>query len=83
VATPPALREKRGMPKKRNTLCNVTDFVTKMVVFVTATVEHPRTEHGKPFDLLNLPHFLSEYLPDYLDWFQSGSAHHSRTVPGS
>lgn len=38
------------------------------------TVDHLKTVNGKPFDLLNLPHFLSEYLPDYLDWFKSGSA---------
>lgn len=36
------------------------------------TVDRLNTVSGKPFDLLNLPHFLCEYLPEYLDWFKSG-----------
>lgn len=35
------------------------------------TVDSLKTMNGKPFKLLNLPHFLSEYLPEYLDWSQS------------
>jgi predicted AAA+ superfamily ATPase len=35
------------------------------------TVDSLKTMNGKPFKLLNLPHFLSEYLPEYLDWFQN------------
>jgi|GEM_PF-4639315 len=74
-------RTKNGYPcKTRTTLCNVTNFVTKMVVFVTDTVDRPGTEHGKPFDLLNLPHFHSEYLPDYLDWFKSAARTASRQL---
>jgi len=35
------------------------------------TVDSLVTMNGKPFKLLNLPHFLSEYLPMYLDWFRN------------
>ena len=33
------------------------------------TVNNLTTLNGKPFKLLNLPHFLCEYLNEYLDWF--------------
>ncbi len=32
-------------------------------------INNLKTLYGKPFKLLNLPHFLCEYLPRYLDWF--------------
>jgi len=37
------------------------------------TVDRLKTVNGKNFKLLNLPHFLCEHLPEYLDWFTSGS----------
>jgi len=33
------------------------------------TIDNLKTMNGKQFRLLNLPHFLCEYLPEYLDWF--------------
>jgi len=33
------------------------------------TINNLKTLNGKPFKLLNLPHFLCEYLHEYLDWF--------------
>lgn len=33
------------------------------------TVDDLKTVNGKSFILLSLPHFLWEYLPEYLDWF--------------
>ncbi|MEA3267343.1 MAG: AAA family ATPase [Candidatus Fermentibacteria bacterium] len=32
-------------------------------------IDNLKTLNGKPFKLLNLPHFLCEYLPEYFDWF--------------
>lgn len=37
------------------------------------TVDELKTVKGKSFRLLNLPHFLCEYLPEYLDWFMGKS----------